>query len=332
MKKLLYKRKRICRPVLLLLFCVLLAGMSACKKTPDYPSESPENPTTVVGENTIPAVAEEVKVVIPGMEENVKLVFFSDLHIVTDSMEIPETEKENVNGRILWASNAQGVTAAEQWGQWPEFLNQTGADYILFGGDMVDFASNTNLEVMKEGFDRITIPYLYIRADHDYLPTYLEGVSEYDGKERQATVCSYKDVESVEYPDFIIVGWNNSTSNLTGEGLAEIKRLAEKGKPMILLTHVPVEPLNDPSLEAASRAIFQDRSLIWGYSESAYYKPNAETSELLNMIYAEDSPFVEILSGHLHLTWDGNVTEGVHQHVFSNAFNGYYGVITVSGE
>ena len=50
------------------------------------------------------------------------------------------------------------------------------------------------------------------------------------------------------------------------------------------------------------------------------------------MIYDPEGPFVEVLAGHLHLTWDGNVTEQVHQHVFSNAFNGYYGIVTVQGE
>ena len=314
-----------------LLSAVMITTLCGCNKTTPV-TENSENPPTVVGENSFPTYTEEVKVVIPGMEEEVKLIYFSDLHIVTDSAEVLETEKENVNGRILWSSAANGVSSAEQWGEWPEILNRSGADYLLFGGDMVDFASDTNIEVMKEGFDRLTIPYLYIRADHDYLPTYLNGISEYDGKDRQAAVCSYKDVESVEYEDFIVVGWNNSTSNLTEEGLAEIQRLAEKNKPMILLTHVPIEPLNDTSLEEASRAIFQDRSLIWGYSERAYYKPNTPTSALLNMIYAEDSPFVEVLAGHLHLTWDGMITEHVHQHVFSNAFNGYYGIVTVQGE
>jgi len=315
----------------ILIMAVLSAGFCGCSKTEPV-SENSENPPEVTTITSFPTYTEEVKVVIPGMENSVKLLYFSDLHIVTDSAEVAEGEKENVNGRILWSSSANGISSAEQWGEWPELLNKSGADTVLFGGDMVDFASETNIEVMKEGFDRLTIPYLYIRADHDYLPTYLDGISEYDGKDRQAAVGSYQDVECIEYPDFIIAGWNNSTSNLTEEGLAEIQKLAEKKKPMILLTHVPIEPLNDTSLEEASRAIFQDRSLIWGYSESAYYKPNTPTSALLNMIYDPEGPFVEVLAGHLHLTWDGNVTEQVHQHVFSNAFNGYYGIVTVQGE
>ena len=48
------------------------------------------------------------------------------------------------------------------------------------------------------------------------------------------------------------------------------------------------------------------------------------------MIYAKDSPVKEIVSGHLHFTWDGDITESTRQHVFSPAFQ-KIGVITVKG-
>ena len=53
--------------------------------------------------------------------------------------------------------------------------------------------------------------------------------------------------------------------------------------------------------------------------------------QLLDLIYADDSPFVEILCGHLHFSWQGMVSPHVHQTVFSPAFSRYMGVIRVSG-
>jgi len=49
----------------------------------------------------------------------------------------------------------------------------------------------------------------------------------------------------------------------------------------------------------------------------------------LELNYAEDSPVKEVLCGHLHFEWDGNITENTHQHVFGAAFDARYGVIHV---
>ena len=121
-----------------------------------------------------------------------------------------------------------------------------------------------------------------------------------------------------------------STDNLSASALEQMKSLFAKGKPIILLTHVPVKSLVDDSLAQQSREVWGERELTWG--QGCYHGPDEQTAEFLNMLYAPDSPVVEILCGHLHFTWDGQVTETVHQHVFSPAFEGVMGVITVAGE
>ena len=59
--------------------------------------------------------------------------------------------------------------------------------------------------------------------------------------------------------------------------------------------------------------------------------PNTREELMKLPVYTEDSPFVEVLCGHLHFSWDGQLTEKVHQHVFSAAFDRYMGLITISG-
>lgn len=78
------------------------------------------------------------------------------------------------------------------------------------------------------------------------------------------------------------------------------------------------------------RAAWQDRNLTWGNDTS--YVPDDITSQWMNVVYGESSPIVEVLAGHLHLTWDGMIKEKTHQHVFSQAFSGYVGLITVNGD
>lgn len=52
----------------------------------------------------------------------------------------------------------------------------------------------------------------------------------------------------------------------------------------------------------------------------------------MDIVYGGDSPVAEVLAGHLHFTWDGIINENVHEHVFSQAFSGNIGLITVDGE
>ena len=104
----------------------------------------------------------------------------------------------------------------------------------------------------------------------------------------------------------------------------------KKGKPIIIVTHVPLHSEVDSTLDEISRAIWQDRNLSWGPDTS--YVPNETTQKLMDLIYAEDSPVVEVLAGHLHFTWDGMITDKIHEHVFSPAFSQNIGLITIDGE
>ena len=55
--------------------------------------------------------------------------------------------------------------------------------------------------------------------------------------------------------------------------------------------------------------------------------PNDVTTNFLNNIYKEDTSVVEVLAGHLHGSWDGNLTEQVRQHIFEPAYLGSVGII-----
>lgn len=52
----------------------------------------------------------------------------------------------------------------------------------------------------------------------------------------------------------------------------------------------------------------------------------------MNIVLSEKTPIIEVLAGHLHLTWDGMITKTVHEHVFSQAFSSNIGLITINRE
>ncbi len=274
-------------------------------------------------------VREQVQVKIPGMKGSRQLLYLSDLHLITENDQIAPEQQEEVHNRKGFFSH-NGMTAEDAWPKWAEYLEHSKSDALLFGADMVDFASESNLACLKRGLEQLQTPWTYVRADHDLEPYFLKGVSKKECLAYHEEISPWEDVMTMEFEEFLIVGWNNSTEQLSEAGLEKMKELFSVGKPIILLTHVPIQSLVDDSLEKASRDAWNDRALLWG--EDCDRQPNDVTREFLNMIYAEDTPVCQILCGHLHFSWDGHVTEKVKQHVFSAAYEGYVGVVTVSGK
>ncbi len=273
---------------------------------------------------------EEVTVQIPGLSQDYTFVWLSDLHIITENDEIAEADRETVAERRESFKNAAGMYAEDFWAELPEALDDWQADALLFGGDMIDYAANANIATLKAGLDSLNTPYIYVRADHDYSPDYCEVQDQAAINALHADIDGYEEIELLEYDDLCVVGINNSTRNMTEEGLARWKEIYALGKPIILVTHVPLDSMIDESLGEQSRAVWSDRELTWG--ADCNYVPNEVTQEFLDMVYADDSLVKEVLAGHLHFSWDGALTEHADEHVFAPAINGTIGVIHVTGE
>lgn len=272
---------------------------------------------------------EEISVIIPGLTEEYHFLFLADLHIIVENEDVAMEELETVRGRLGWSSVAEGVTAAEYWDSLPEILDSCHADAVLLGGDILDYCSKTNIACLQQGLERLKTPYMYVRADHDSNPYYCEGVTAEDCAAMHEAIDGNQEVWCMELPELCIAGLSNNTSPISEAGLERMKEIFAMGKPILLLAHVPFDSKLDSSLQAASKEVWQDRALIWG--EDCNYNPDETTQELLDLIYAEDSPVKEIVCGHLHFSWDGSLTKNTHQHVFSPAIGKTVGIITVKG-
>ena len=272
---------------------------------------------------------ENVDVKIPNLCRSYTFVYLSDLHIIKANSEVAEEHVETVNDRQdNMFITTSGVKAADIWESLATYINDIEADAVLLGGDMIDYASASNCKSLADGLGKIKQPILYTRADHDYAGWYTEA-SEEATEKLQKTVMETSEIYTIEYDDMCIVGIDNSTQQISKKALKKLKCILEKKKPIILITHVPVESMIDKTLGAKSQERWGNRKLLWGLDEETYYKPNKTTKKFLEMIYANNTPVKEVFSGHLHFTWDGPITEQVHQHVFSPAYECNIGIIKV---
>ncbi len=304
-------------------FVVLAAGMiftCACRAGEDPGGYEPQ--------------IEEVHITVPGMEEERTLLWVSDMHISSGSEDpdVTQDHREDADARYEMNKNSAGIPAEETWDLLSAGIDSYGADCLILGADMVDYVSEENLAKLQEGLARIQTPWIYLRADHDYGRWYSDM-----GKKRMRSlhreIAPQNRLWTVDFGDFIVAGLDCTTTAISDETLEEFRRICEQSVPVILCSHVPFDSGEGDcsSLKELSRTCWDGRVLCWGDGDEYDTSGGGSMKELLEILSAPDSPVCAVLAGHLHVSWDGALTDTCTEHVFPAAFEDRIGVITVSG-
>lgn len=271
----------------------------------------------------------EETIEIPGLTQEYRFVLINDSNVIIPNDEILPEEEEIVEERrkVLFV-NQNGVSSEEIFAQVMEQVKQMDIDGLLLGGDIIDYMSTSNIDFLTTELSGLQVPYMYVRANHDYGREYT-AFDETIIRQKEELLGWNQPVYVMDFPEFVIMGINFNTSQLTEEALAQIRNVWAMNKPVIVLTHVPYEPEDDEALGELSKQTWENRKLMWG--KTSYYKPKDSTQEFVNMLYADSSPVQAVLAGHLHFEYTGMLNEKVTQYILPPAYEGKISVITVKG-
>ena len=282
---------------------------------------------------------EEVEITLPGVTGEYSILWVSDMHICCfpeDGDVLPE-HSEQAGERAELLRNADGVPSARRWEQISAGIDAFGADYVVFGADMIDYASEANLDALSAGLAGVNTPWMYIRADHDYGRWYVDmGIRKMRSLHRE--IAPQEKMWVQRFDGFTLVGLDNTTSAVTQETLDAFREICAEGVPVLLCTHVPFDQPEEAdrsapdSLAALSRECWGDRVLCWGKEDYYDTEKSSVMEQMADLIYEEDSPVRAVFAGHLHASWEGSLTPACMEHVFSAAFEDHIGLITVRGE
>lgn len=280
---------------------------------------------------------DEIIVEIEGLKGKYTIAFVNDMHLITDhsSGDVTEDNMAIVNERYETLSvTGDGVHSEDLWPEVIKYLNYNDFDAVIFGGDILDYCSNSNIMALQAGFNGLKYPkdrVMYIRSDHDYGGWYGgSGFTDTTGFLLQSFVLDTDNMEKViEFEEFMIVGINQSYRNPSQYTRELIDHNLNTGKPVLLATHVPFYSSVDDSLEELSFEV-RNRIYYWSYNGTTYV-PEGEIQRLIDEIYAENSNVVQIVAAHLHASWDGYVTDRLKEHIFAPSFQGNIGIIHVTG-
>lgn len=301
----------------------------------DTEPEAPETPA-VYPDPEYNFTLEEIYVPLEGLSREYQIAWVSDLHMITDHEPGPGGISDGSLIQVVIRYNnlsvtPDGVHAEDLWPDIVKCLNTGNYDAVIFGGDMLDYCSTSNMEALKKGFDELRYDkdrILYIRSDHDYGAWYVGSsftqLDIYDLHEQ----LDGDDLEKkcLDMGEFVLIGINKSVQNISEEYFSIVKaqyeKAAEENKPVIAVTHVPYASMVDPSLEELSMKV-RNKEYYW----LGEWMPNETMWEYLDLLYREDTQVKQVLAGHLHAPWDGMITDQLRQHIFSPAFGGTIGVI-----
>lgn len=274
--------------------------------------------------------ADQVQVSIPGLDREYHYVVVNDLHITIPNEEIREDRQEEVQFRYdNYFINPKGDKAHKLWERMVKTINKMDIDGVILAADMIDFYSEANMACLKEGCEQLQVPFMFLRADHDYTDGYVQETPWEVIEAAHQAIADHREVMVMEQDGFMIVGVNNTTSQLTETAFREIEALFAMGKPIVMVMHVPFASQVEEGLAAASREKWNGLELLWDYNGFPFYV--GEYGErLLDLVCATDSPVVEVLAGHLHIPYDGPITETIHQHVFDASHKGTLGYLVIS--
>ena len=286
-------------------------------------------------------IEENVYVEVPGLEHEYTIAWVSDVHMISDfkAGDVSESSLETVLNRYETLSiTPDGFHGRELWPMIIDYLNYNDFDAVIFGGDIIDYCSTSNMDALSRGIGRLKYPddrILYIRADHDYGTWYSDGSTgfdDYKAAELHAAIDGDDNTRKyIDFGDLIIAGVNRSTNKPGEDQIEVLTELYGRGVPVIAATHVPYFSQVDPSLEELSMLV-RNRIYYWNPG-GELYGIDDETAKILNLVYADDSPCQIVLAGHLHAAWEGELTPGgLREHIFSPAFMGVIGVVHVVPE
>lgn len=257
-------------------------------------------------EQGAPLTIREEELALPGLTEEFELIFLADTHVsLCDDRDAELAQK--AAARYESFRDAEGAGADESFQALMAYVKEEQPDLLVLGGDIVDSAMWASIDFVEEELKESGVPWMYEMGNHDfeYGQEYFTERAYEEYLPRLQSVSGTRDgCQIQEYEEFVILLVDDRCNQVSEGALEALKSLSggESVKPVLLVMHVPVEPL-------AGDTLLEETKEVWGPSENDHSRvllgenscePNDTTEEFLELVMDEESPVALVLAGHIH--------------------------------
>lgn len=280
-------------------------------------TESADGQDSKVPEDICLISFDERKVHIPELTSDYEIWFMADSHVIVENGNEDEQTKAYASERKPGFEHESGYSSDVIFSQFIDMANEEMPDLILFGGDIIDFPSEANVEFIKSELQRLTVPYIMTYGNHDWtFPwEYMteEGKAKYRPMLEEVMTNHY-----AEFTDLTVVAVDNSSNQVEADAMESVTNVTENGKPTILLIHVP---LSTEELIAKAKENWANPVTL-GMQVHGGIAPNEASTELWNMTHDDESMIKAVLAGHVHFTHEEALSDATVEIVTDAGFKG----------
>lgn len=264
---------------------------------------------------------ETVKLSIPGVKRKYAFYHISDSHIVCASENDTQSDKELALKHTEKWRLTSDMSPKEAFENAMDVVDASNCNGIFITGDCVDYYRPSIAAYVRERLSACTKDVLYVYGNH-------EGADYAKKTDSRAVYSEFAPVMqnspafwAKDYNGFTVVGIDNSTKEITPEQTAFLKAQSQRGIPLILLMHVPLDTpvIREAVVKRWGEDISQRQYFILGFDDTT---PRSGI-EFAEFVKSEDSNIAAVFAGHIHYTCEGEFAPGRMQYTAESSASGY---------
>lgn len=260
----------------------------------------------------------QISLPMSGISREYKILFLSDIHAIANNQSESAQIIQLSNERTNMFHSSTGQSSADTLKQLTSYANAQNVDAVVFGGDIIDFPSASNLALLQEALDSLQMPYLFTVGNHDW--TYPWDYMTDHGRQSYYSLLQpfmerHSSSQCLNMGEFQIVSVDNSTNQVTEASLEQYKKALSSKKTTLVVMHVP---LTTEGLLQKAKGTW--KSPVTLGADGIY--PSPQSAELISQTIAQDSPVAAVLSGHVHFSYQEPIRENIPQFVTGPGYMG----------
>ena len=275
---------------------------------------------------------QETVIEIKGLSQTYKFMHIADSHVVNISSNTSSFYyAESIQRYNHFMTIGGGLPARERLDALYAYAEDpvNDIDCVWLTGDNIDFPSTENVSYITNLVNGASVDHLYCFGNHDwtYPSHYFDNTARNSYRPLLTNAMGGNNCISYrDYGEFVVVAIDNSENYINYSAVASgIRNTIEPlNKPTIVICHVP---FYNAELAAYCKGIWgTDETMANPYSNK--YPYNATTKYVYEWVTTSPN-VIAVVSGHLHINYEGYLAGGKPQYVTQGAYTGAARIVTV---